>query len=122
MCETEKIEAHCKSLESNKEIISWILEHQSQLRDELLSFYKKDFKEIDAAIATIEMGEDKLTFRLRLLEGIQSVFLAHWQRSYDLVLPHDIGTNSGSKVENVRLIKNKSHQVLPQQQSLATGG
>lgn len=122
MCETEKMEAHCKSLESNKEIISWILENQSQLRDELLSFYKKEFKEIDSAISSIDMGEDKITFRLRLLEGIQSVFLSHWQRSYDLVLPHDLSSGYIGKAENVRLLKNKAHQVIPQQQSLATGG
>jgi hypothetical protein len=122
MCDVEKMEAHFKSLECNKDVITWILENQSQLRDELLSFYKKEFKEIDSAISSIDMGEDKITFRLRLLEGIQSVFLSHWQRSYDLVLPHEFSSSSIGKAENVRLLKNKSHQVIPQQQSSATGG
>jgi hypothetical protein len=122
MSDVEKSEEHFKSLESNKETISWILDNQSQLREELLSFYKKEFKEIDAALSTIDMGDEKLTFRLRLLEGIQSVFIAHWQRSYDLILPIDLSSNAGGKTETVRMLNNKTHQVIPRQPSLAPVG
>jgi hypothetical protein len=122
MFDVEKREEHFKSLESNKETIIWILENQGQLRAELLSFYKKEFKEIDAALSTIDMGDDKLAFRLRLLEGIQNVFISHWQRSYDLVLPLDISSNSDSKIANVRMLGSKANQVIPRQPSITTAG
>jgi hypothetical protein len=82
-----KIEGHLKTVEGNRETITWILEQQGQLRTELLAFYKKDIKEIDAALQSIGLGEDGPKFHQKLLEEVRTAFMSQWQRSYDLVCP-----------------------------------
>lgn len=89
MTNTTNIEGHLKIVEGNRETITWILEQQGQLRTELLAFYKKDIKEVDAALQSINLGEERSQFHQKLLEDVRNVFMSQWQRSYDLVCPAD---------------------------------
>jgi hypothetical protein len=86
MAEDKSIINHLKEVEPLKEAVNWVLEKQSELRSEILAFYKKDIKEIDSALSSIEIGESG-EFRKKILEKVQQTFLDQWLRSYDLVCP-----------------------------------
>jgi hypothetical protein len=98
--------AHFKSITETKEAISWILERQSELRSELLTFYKKDFKEIQSALGTLGTGGvDAIT--KKALETVERHFIDQWQRSYDLITPCRLNrVNGGAKLYPISRLEN----------------
>ena len=48
---------HLKTLHDNKDAVNWVLERQAELRGELMTFYKKDLKEIKASLEQMDSKE-----------------------------------------------------------------
>jgi hypothetical protein len=76
-------------LKEHKEIVSWILEKQAELRAELLTFYKKDLKEIQSSLASISDGVQKTSndFGAIALKNVQDFFIGEWKRSFNMISP-----------------------------------
>lgn len=92
MEEVKNFESHLDRLGKQKEEINWILEKQAELRSELLAFYKKDIKEIDAAISEIKTDKEDYTFRKETLDKVQDNFVTYWKQSYNLIFPKELLT------------------------------
>ena len=85
---------HFDLIKASKEDINWILEQQAQLRSELMTFYKKDLKEIHAALSSIP--SDNQDTNNSMLDDVKKYFIDQWLRSYNLITPAGIGTSEPS--------------------------
>lgn len=83
-------------IKEHKETFDWVLEKQASLRAELMTFYKKDLKEIQTALSSIDEKGTGVDFAKQALADVQKFFLEQWMRSYNLVTP-DRNTSCESK-------------------------
>ncbi len=85
----DQTNSHLKTLHDNKDAVNWVLERQAELRGELMTFYKKDLKEIKASLEQMDSKEGN-DFSKKAIEEVTQHFIAQWSRSYDLITPEDI--------------------------------
>lgn len=77
-------------IQQHKENLDWVLEKQAALRSELMTFYKKDLKEIQSALSSIgDANGNDGDFSKKALEDVQKYFINQWNRSYNLITPTD---------------------------------
>ena len=84
-------------LRDNREIFEWILEKQSSLRGEFVSFLKKDLREIDYVVSDINDQGSKDEFAANALELIKDTYIKHWERSFELISPDDLLKKPGEQ-------------------------
>jgi hypothetical protein len=116
MAEEKNFEIHLGLLGKQKEEINWILEKQAELRSELLAFYKKDIKEIDAAISDIKTDKEDYTFRKDILDKVQANFVTHWEQSYNLIFPKEILT-AGDISAGQKIGQKSPDKIMPERSS-----
>lgn len=81
-----------ESIKDHREAYDWILEQQATLRAELMTFYKKDLKEIQTSLSSIDDKGTDNSFAKNALESVQKFFLNQWMRSYNLITPTNCNT------------------------------
>jgi len=94
----DQTNSHLKTLHDNKDAVNWVLERQAELRGELMTFYKKDLKEIKAALEQMD-SKDANEFSKKAIDDVTKHFIAQWNRSYDLITPEAVqepGTRSAN--------------------------
>lgn len=83
--EMANVSAHYLELVKNHaNEIAWLLEQHASLRGEYITFFKKDLKEIQAALDGL-VGEGPEKKSSAFLEKIVSDFRKDLERSYDLL-------------------------------------
>jgi len=94
---SKDINATLESIKGYKDEIDWILAKQAELRAELMTFYKKDLKEIQSALNSMNASENDAAsdFAKKALEDVQTHFLDHWKRSYDIITPDTPDSKAG---------------------------
>lgn len=85
----DQTNSRLKTLHDNKDAVNWVLERQAELRGELMTFYKKDLKEIKASLEQMDSKENN-EFSKKAIDDVTNHFIAQWNRSYDLITPEDI--------------------------------
>jgi len=88
----DQANSRLKSLHDNKDAVNWVLERQAELRGELMTFYKKDLKEIKVALEQMD-SKDANDFSKKAIDDVTKHFIAQWNRSYDLITPGDAQDN-----------------------------
>jgi hypothetical protein len=83
----DQMELKLKVLSDNKECIEWVLGQQAELRSELMTFFKKDLKEIDSALSELKPSENAKDFSAKIVEQVRDIFVDHWKSSFQLVSP-----------------------------------
>lgn len=84
----DQMNSRLKSLHDNKDAVNWVLERQAELRGELMTFYKKDLKEIKASLEQMDSKESN-EFSKKAIDEVTQHFIAQWNRSYNLITPED---------------------------------
>lgn len=84
-------------LRDHREIFEWVLEKQSSLRGEFVSFLKKDLREIDYVVSDINNQGDRGDFASNALELIKNTYIKHWERSFELISPENLLKRDGEK-------------------------
>lgn len=97
----DKINSRLKTLHENKDAVNWVMERQAELRGELMTFYKKDLKEIKASLDQMDAQQDN-SFSVKAIEEVTKHFIDQWRRSYDLITPEF------SSVEDVASVQKTS--------------
>lgn len=97
-----------ESIKEHREAYDWILEQQATLRAELMTFYKKDLKEIQTSLSSIEGKEAENEFTKLALEYVQEYFLGQWMRSYNLITPNDCSVKVSDRSNQIHT-KNQEH-------------
>ena len=85
----DQTNSRLKTLHDNKDAVNWVLERQAELRGELMTFYKKDLKEIKASLEQMDSKENN-DFSKKAIDDVTKHFISQWNRSYDLITPDDI--------------------------------
>ena len=84
----DALERLIKLVSENSKQLEWLLDQQSQLRTEYLTFYKKDLKEIFAGLKEIlpdEQGAGQATLLKQTMERIVQDHRQDLERSYRFI-------------------------------------